>query len=354
MFTYQDRDFPKMPSPNKMHLPVLAESMLDEMSDDNYDPKHDQVDPTLLKLPAALLKGTFAKAYRILTEITAQIGWDTLLKCRSSVFVMEEEYREEKKNSSVATLRGTPRPSQEGGPSENDSETDVEVEIPQTNGNGTPTGEEKEEAMENGEVIIEKPEHTVMPEEVKAGSEESSDRKQAEKYTHIHNKRLCERWLDNLFMVLYEDLRVYTIWRSEFAQYKQQSLPYKKNATEWEVLGELAERLHHHEEALETYHTTLQLRFSPKALKGILADQERRKDSRGALNSIIKLTAWQYRWYSEFSPALLYSVRKLIAEEGAVKVRSIVQATSYPQSVLDLTHHYAQLCMAFRSSGSDG
>jgi len=203
-------------------------------------------------------------------------------------------------------------------------------------------------------VIIEKPEHTVMPEEVKAGSEESSDRKQAEKYTHIHNKRLCERWLDNLFMVLYEDLRVYTIWRSEFAQYKQQSLPYKKNATEWEVLGELAERLHHHEEALETYHTTLQLRFSPKALKGILADQERRKDSRGALNSIIKLTAWQYRWYSEFSPALLYSVRKLIAEEGAVKVRSIVQATSYPQSVLDLTHHYAQLCMAFRSSGSDG
>jgi hypothetical protein len=204
MFTYQDRDFPKMPSPNKIHLPVLAESMLDEMSDDNYDPKHDQVDPTLLKLPAALLKGTFAKAYKILTEITAQIGWDTLLKCRSSVFVMEEEYREEKKNSSVATLRGTPRPSEEGEPSENDSEIDVEVEAPQTNGNGNPTDEEKKEAIENGGAIIEKPEHTVMPEEVKAGSEESSDRKQAEKYTHIHNKRLCERWLDNLFMVLYE------------------------------------------------------------------------------------------------------------------------------------------------------
>ena len=47
-------------------------------------------------------------------------------------------------------------------------------------------------------------------------------------------------------------------------------------------------------------------------------------------------------------------MRKLIAEEGAVKVRSIVQSTNFPQSVLDLTHHYAQLCMAFRSSGSDG
>src|SRR5882757_15569 len=106
MFTYQDRDVPKMPPPNKMHLPILQESVLEEMNEEHYDPKQESVDPTLLKLPAASLKGTFAKAYKILTEITNQIGWDTLLKCRSSVFVMEEEYREEKKNSSVATLRG--------------------------------------------------------------------------------------------------------------------------------------------------------------------------------------------------------------------------------------------------------
>lgn len=47
-------------------------------------------------------------------------------------------------------------------------------------------------------------------------------------------------------------------------------------------------------------------------------------------------------------------IRKLIEDEGAVKVRSIVQATSLPQSVLDLTHHYVELCATFRSSGSDG
>lgn len=47
-------------------------------------------------------------------------------------------------------------------------------------------------------------------------------------------------------------------------------------------------------------------------------------------------------------------IRKLIEEEGAVKVRSIVQATNLPQPVLDLTHHYCQLCATFRSSGSDG
>lgn len=56
----------------------------------------------------------------------------------------------------------------------------------------------------------------------------------------------------------------------------------------------------------------------------------------------------------QFSPDLLYIIRKLIEEEGAVKVRSIVQATNLPQPILDLTHQYCQLCATFRSSGSDG
>ena len=44
----------------------------------------------------------------------------------------------------------------------------------------------------------------------------------------------------------------------------------------------------------------------------------------------------------------------LIEKEGAVKVRSIVQATGLPQPVLDLTHRYVEIFAAFKSSGSDG
>ena len=55
---------------------------------------------------------------------------------------------------------------------------------------------------------------------------------------------------------------------------------------------------------------------------------------------------------SQFSPSLLYTVRKLIEEEGAVKVRSMIQASALPQPVLDLTHQYAALCAAFHSSGT--
>ena len=56
----------------------------------------------------------------------------------------------------------------------------------------------------------------------------------------------------------------------------------------------------------------------------------------------------------QFSPALLHTIRRLIEEEGAVKIRSIVQATSLPQHILDLTHGYAGLCAQFRSSGTEG
>ena len=100
-------------------------------------------------------------------------------------------------------------------------------------------------------------------------------------------------------MVLYEDLRVYTIWRTEMAQSRQQSVDYKKSATEWEILGELAERLHHFNEAIEAYQQCLAIRFSPKAMKGVLKMYEKKGDTRGMLNSLIRLIAWQYKWYSE-------------------------------------------------------
>ena len=56
----------------------------------------------------------------------------------------------------------------------------------------------------------------------------------------------------------------------------------------------------------------------------------------------------------QFSPDLLLTIRKIIEDEGAVKVRSIVQATSLPQQILDFTHQYAALCATFRSSGTEG
>ena len=121
-------------------------------------------------------------------------------------------------------------------------------------------------------------------------------------YTQFHNKRLCERWLDNLFMVLYEDLRIYTIWRTDMARAKQgqdASSEYQKSPEEWEILGELADRLHHPIEAVEAYQACLRLRFSPKAMHGVLKMYDRQGRYQEMLQAMIRLIAWQYRWYSE-------------------------------------------------------
>ncbi|KAI0489934.1 chaps-domain-containing protein [Xylaria cf. heliscus] len=354
MFTYQDKDAPIMPDPKEVYLPTLPETRLDEIDSEPESRYSEQVDPSLLNLRAASYRGTFKLAYNILTEMTAKIGWDQLLKIRSSVFVMEDEYRTDrqddasqappaKRNPSTDGLRGSPEPSTNGDHENKDEEEKKESEndstsTPLTNGNGNET--------------VEKPTHTIDPNEVKADGDTTATTD--EHLSRLNNKRLCERWLDSLFMVLYEDLRVYTIWRTQMAQYRAQSMQYKKSAEEWEILGALAERLQHHDEAAEAYRACLAARFSPKALSGILRVFQKQKNTRDTVAAVIRLVTWQYRWYSEFSPELLHTIRVLIEEEGAVKVRSIIQATSLPQNVLDLTHHYAALCATFRSSGTDG
>ncbi|KAK8112818.1 chaps-domain-containing protein [Apiospora sp. TS-2023a] len=391
MFTYQDKDAPLMPEPKDVYLPTLPETRLEEIDSEPESRYNEQVDPSLLNLRAAAYRGTFKQAYSILTEMTAKIGWDQLLKIRSNVFVMEDEYRTERqdtsslappqRNASLDGLRGTPEPPTNGdeeNEKENTKESDKESDKDDDDKSSI-EGDEKDEkedddeeksksgdadstapTLTNGKDVpnsVEKPEHTIDPGKVKADAIKSDSDNSAtteEHLSRLNNKRLCERWLDSLFMVLYEDLRVYTIWRTQMAQYRAQSMQYKKSAEEWEILGCLAERLQHHDEAAEAYRACLAQRFSPKALSGILRVYEKTKNTREIVASLIRLVTWQYRWYSEFSPDLLYTIRTLIEDEGAVKVRSIIQATSLPQNVLDLTHHYAALCHSFRSTGTDG
>lgn len=376
MFTYQDKDAPLMPEPKDVYLPTLPETRLDEIDSEPESRYQEQVEPSLLSLRAASYRGTFKKAYAILTEMTAKIGWDQLLKIRSNVFVMEDEYRTEKhevgppvpakRGPSTDVLRGTPEPTTNGDQSDEDaSEADSKPANTEETGqssvsNGDNGNVEKPTvAADPGEPKTEENVRTQVPERPLIGHaanliSQGTTNQPEENLSRLNNKRLCERWLDSLFMVLYEDLRVYTIWRTQMAQYRAQSMQYKKSAEEWEILGSLAHRLQHTEEAVEAYRACLSQRFSPKALTGILKVFEQQKNTRETVAATIRLVTWQYRWYSEFSPELLHTIRTLIEDEGAVKVRSIIQATSLPQNVLDLTHHYAALCATFRSSGTDG
>ena len=187
MFTYQDKDTPRMPDPARVLLPVLPESMLDEIDESPQAYDSELVHPSLRKLHAAGYKGTFLKAYSLLTEITAKIGWDQLLKIRSQVFVMEEEYRSEKQtggnqhasanqNASTVALH-SPSPKANGSTPADEDPDDAEnndgepristAEATITETNGTPSN-----PTLAADQSIEKPNHTITSEEVKAGNEE--------------------------------------------------------------------------------------------------------------------------------------------------------------------------------------
>lgn len=183
MFTYQDKDTSLMPEPRDVNLPILAGTRLDEIDSEPESRFSEQVDPSLLGLKAASYRGTFKKAYSILTEMAAKIGWDQLLRIRSSVFVMEEEYRSEKQGATLAAPSkrtgsidgvrdGTPDPTangdeKEGGGDGDDDESEESRDSQQrpakTAANGT-------NGRSNG---VEKPSNTIDPREVRADSEKA-------------------------------------------------------------------------------------------------------------------------------------------------------------------------------------
>lgn len=170
MFTYQDKDAPLMPEPKDVYLPTLPETRLDEIDSEPESRYQEQVEPSLLSLRAASYRGTFKKAYGILTEMTAKIGWDQLLKIRSNVFVMEDEYRTEKqevgppvpakRGPSTDVLRGTPEPATNGDQSDEDaSEADSKA---------TNTDETGQTSVSNGDGgDVEKPTVAADPGEPK-------------------------------------------------------------------------------------------------------------------------------------------------------------------------------------------
>lgn len=281
------------PDSKNMHLPLPVDVTLDRVSSLNSADvvaEHNSVDPMLTSLPAANLKSTFAKAYTLLTAVVNKTGWEALLKCRAKVFVMEEEY----KSASSTTL------------------ADKKV------------GEEERSSLETSN-----------------GGD-------------FRKKRLCERWLDNLFMLLYEDLKIFTMYRAEYLHFQAQQIEYKKTALEWELLGLVSLRLMHKKEASECFENALKKRFSFKAsaelLKYSLKEKEKthhllygtQEDSKksasqelSAYNAalgktvsqlIVSLSVWNHRWYCEFSPLLINALKVRVAELGIVKVESEVQA----------------------------
>ncbi|CAI4064728.1 hypothetical protein N7582_002777 [Saccharomyces uvarum] len=279
-----------LPSSNSLHLPLPIDVVLDEVTSLNpqdVQKEHQSADPMLVNLAASNLKSTFQLAYRLLTEIVQITGWENLLKYRSNIFVMEDEY--------------------------------------QTSSSSLPRGVEKQEEVP------------------------------------LRAKRLCERWLDNLFMLLYEDLKMYTLWQTEQLYMDVQNNNHNKLTFEWELFGLCARRLGHLPEAAKAFQNGLSQRFSSRCARKLLEycvnERQRIKNFINSPNShdmapevissrireldnsiielCVKICCWNHRWYIEFSISLLDSLSVVIQDMGLTKVSNEI-SSRYSETVFKL------------------
>ncbi|RDB30434.1 Uncharacterized protein C31F10.16 [Hypsizygus marmoreus] len=409
MFTFNGRDAHRPLASAKVHLPFHR--AIGEILPDRQKTEDDEADPALQRLPAPGLRGTWARAYSLLTRLVSQIGWDELLKTRSSVFVMEEEYRMQKAQGEINQVANTA-----DGAAENDEgdagrvliHEDGTVEPRQRNSTSTPDdkastraiisptrssvdangstldvaspipmirvstesdrakGEEEDISRadtptvsvnglpkENGVDTLEKPVQAAASEGEKTEGETAPP---AQEPFSFSNKRLCERWLDNLFMVLYEDLRVWTIFRAEVAHFKTQHVAYRKTGLEWEILGDLGLRLHHKEEAKEAFQRCLDSpRYSAKPWTKLMEMYAEEGDIQRSIQTAIRVAAYQYADYTEmtYPTQIARSFFKLGQIHGHAKISFTLLSMGLPEPILKIMDSYLQYGKVFKIEGYD-
>ncbi|KAL4073639.1 Chs5p-Arf1p-binding proteins-domain-containing protein [Scleroderma yunnanense] len=412
MFTYNGRDSHRAIPTSRVHIPLKRQ--ISDLLPEKQRTEDDEADPALLRLPAPALRGTWARAYALLTRLVSDIGWDELLKTRSAVFVMEEEYRMQKAQVDIqnATLKQRTRSTAEGAsdggstimhddgvtnPSESviltadddastravyssvgskmsalsdktddeglspsssipiirvSTESEIEKELAESS-RATANGKDKDGDVSGlTSPTLEKPVAAAANEEVESAPSTSTPQ-EAFSFT---NKRLCERWLDNLFMVLYEDLRVWTIFRAEVAHFKTQHVAYRKTGMEWEILGDLGLRLHHKEEAKEAYQRCIEtLRYSQKPWAKLLEMYSEEGDINRTIQAAIRVATYLHADFTEMTYPTLVArcFFKLGQIHGHGKISFTLLSMGLPENILKIMESYLQYGKTFQVEGYD-
>ncbi|KAI9094924.1 Chs5p-Arf1p-binding proteins-domain-containing protein [Phlyctochytrium arcticum] len=416
MFTYCERDAHRMPPPARTHLPLKQESSsLKEGEDakkanvgsgtiyDENDPRENEVHPELQRLAYASLRGTFSKAYAMLVKIASRVGWDELLRYRSCVFVMEEEYR-------------IHRALEEGEQKEDELQTKIESENRSASASspkvaeGTNVAEAEAEEEEEEEDQVEEAagamEAVSLDDDVPALPESASSQPMSADSNKkgglsidelmrkastdagtglntrsppdggtqapnprpprhsisfsFKNKRLCDKWLDNHFMILYQDIRLYSLLKQEISQYKNQAganasvLLYRKTGAEWEIYGDLAARLEHPDDAKEAYKLCLSQKFSIKSWLKLLEMYADEGNLQETLRALARLVSVLDRAFVEttYPNPISRNLFTLIRHHGLAKVQNALISMNLPQHEYRLITRFFDYAELFSVTGS--
>ncbi|KAI9504329.1 Chs5p-Arf1p-binding proteins-domain-containing protein [Coemansia spiralis] len=376
MYTFVDRDFPRVPTPRRINYPVKSDILAEYNLGENFSNSNEKSE--ILRLPAPSLKGTFAIAYNFLTQIVSTIGWDELLHLRSQAFVMEEEYKISMKPSAAVDDEEDENDDEDDQPTEQSDKTaasalDSKPENTLTSPRNAVFDIKSASEQKPG------PNHqSSQQDETRTIDDEAHD---AEGDPTYIRKRLCERWLDNHIMILYEDLRMYTAWRYKMDNLRATGQPvmYQYTQAEWEALGELALRMHRPSDAKEAFEYALGIRFSARAWMrllemhtGTFADIQKEEQLRNegstyafpplnstdslvlALDAIVWLTVFNDRWYNNmvYPNPVCQQFIKLVRIHGLSKVRNSLVSMNLKMPVFNIVKGYLEAAEKFDVTGA--
>ncbi|KAK5959417.1 Chs6p PWA37_003373 [Arxiozyma heterogenica] len=215
------------------------------------------------------------KVYNLLIELVLMVGWNKLLELRSKVFIMESEY--------------------------STSNTDKNE-----NNDGS-------NSVENNKNI--------------KGYVRLKDTPLT-----IRKKRICERWLDQLFLDIYDDLDITT--------HISEKQDVKRSGLEWELLGLTMLRTWQWDNAIICLRTSIKARFDVVSVRTLLELFLRMEtlndpiplDYDTVIELLVQYISYQSRFYDNFQVITIQVMHKLCLEIGMVALRSRIEALAFTNS----------------------
>ncbi|KAJ2913790.1 hypothetical protein MD484_g6620, partial [Candolleomyces efflorescens] len=356
MFTFNGRDAHRTLPVSKIHLP-FHKPIGEILPDRHTKTEDDEADPALQRLPAPGLRGTWARAYALLTRLVAEIGWDELLKTRSCVFVMEEEYRMQKAQSDLGAGVGAAG----GGQSQSGNLGGTGKGASQSG--GKVNGEEDDAASTRA--MIEPPEQEIPTIKISSHDRSASSVSGVKSSSSPPTNNSAPNDVDleegDIASPMPNgggggDLRVWTIFRAEVAHFKTQHVAYRKTGLEWEILGDLGLRLHHKEEAKEAYQRCLDCtRYSVKPWLKLMEMYAEEGDITRSIQTAIRVAAYSYAEYVEMSypTQIARAFFKLGQIHGFAKISFTLLSMGLPDPILKIMESYSQYGKVFKVEGYD-
>jgi hypothetical protein len=146
-------------------------------------------------------------------------------------------------------------------------------------------------------------------------------------------------------MILYHDLRVFTIYKAELTHSRAEKTVYARTPVEWELLGDLCLRLHQWDDARECWQSYVESRFNVRVWAKLLRLYVGNDQIELRPSAVLVAASHVLNVNDRFKSADLIQVNSLVTE-GVMKVVRLWGADKVKSTVKSINlHERSEQCL---------